>query len=448
MTDSLNPPAEPRPTPTLTDAPNLAPKSVGEPIPYQRVTNAKQLVETYMDDNAIWVTVDGCPERRRTTADNFASKISRRPIDEKVLEDEMVEFSRRRNLPFKQVDIARAIRLVLRDRADERRAEILEPLIKVELTQSDIERADREFKRFAKIIDAEELIAITGLRQFIWAVKAKQTRINVGYPMMLIFANAVQGSGKSEFVLRLLRPLAELASDPVPFPELSDPRSVGLFKNAVVNFDDAGAISRKMLGALKSAITISSSKRREMRSSYQRRHEHDAVFIATTNEGILDLIPDETGHRRFLALPFKNGAVEKGGSPEIWDIVNTLDYGLLWRAVSENEEEPVKAIMKELHEYQSGYVRPDPLDDWLRTFDAMKESVRNITGPNGIPARKLYMLYCDETGEGISEKAFGSAMNRRIRGDGCPLVKRRVADGEMYRPKPRVQDKPPVESGD
>ena len=111
---------------------------------------------------------------------------------------------------------------------------------------------------------------------------------------------------------------------------------------------------------MKSAITLSSSKSRDLGKSRQSRHEHDTVFIATTNENLYRLIPDKSGHRRFAVLPFKNGAVEKGGDQKMRDLVNSLDYQLLWKSVSVQAEPPIAAVLTELHALQAGYFSASP----------------------------------------------------------------------------------------
>ena len=416
--------------------PSLVPAVTDDALlAYRQARTARQVVEVYIDDHAIRVTADGNPERIRGLT-TFAGSVSRRPIDDKILRDEVVEFCQLNALRFTRVDITRAVSLTLMDRAERRRLEILTPLIEVEIDEDEQKRADLEFIRLAKLFDMREELCIACVRHFIWLVKRKQTRRTADHPLMLVVYNAIQGSGKSWFVERLIKQLQELASDGIPFSEIADARSAGLHKNAVAYLDDiGGAISRRLLGAVKSAITLSSSKRRDLGKSRQSRHEHDAVFIATSNENIHRLIPDESGHRRFAVLPFRNGAVEKGGDQNVRDIVNSLDYELLWKSVPVHAEAPIASVLAELHEFQLCYVPPHPLEPWLRNFDFASEAVRNITGPRGVRAQDLYALYREETGDiGMTDTALGRALAERHQRGALPMTKKRFGAGNFYVP--------------
>ncbi|AXK82274.1 hypothetical protein DW352_18145 [Pseudolabrys taiwanensis] len=362
-----------------------------------------------------------------------------KPIDDKILTDEIVEFCARAGYAFAKADISRAVRLTIQDRAVERRAAVMERLIETGLTREETMRADKHFALFATVFDAPEAIVVRGLKQFMFQVKRKQLQEKVGHPLMPIIMNRVQGSGKSELVLRMLKPLEELASDPVPFSEVADPRSSALFSYAVVNIDDAGRLKSGNVPDLKAAITAMHKQNRVLGTSKQRRIVNLASFIASTNENILSLVPDETGHRRFLLLPMKNGAVEKGGSPEVWSTINSLDFDLMWRSVPIDGEEPIKAVLDQLHVYQASYVPPDPILTWLMSFDPSSEAVRNITAPHGdggqkIYAEKLYKLYCDEADDPVTNTSFGKAVKGYIDAGlpGIPFSARERSNDARY----------------
>ena len=107
--------------------------------------------------------------------------------------DEIVEFCRVHSLRFSRADITRAISLLLMDRAEQRRIEILTPLIEVELSQEELNRADAEFMRLAKLFDMPEELCVACVRHFMWLVKRKQTRRIADHPLMLVIYNAIQG---------------------------------------------------------------------------------------------------------------------------------------------------------------------------------------------------------------------------------------------------------------
>src|SRR6185312_4642472 len=103
---------------------SLVPGSHAEAVlAYRTAHTARHIVDAYIDHHSIRVTADGNPERLRNLR-TFSGSISRRPIDEKLLRDEIIELCKSLRLRFSQADINRAIRLVLADRADLRREEI------------------------------------------------------------------------------------------------------------------------------------------------------------------------------------------------------------------------------------------------------------------------------------------------------------------------------------
>ena len=436
---SENPPSNPNASPNSIhqSSSGAGPTASSAKVSNFRGNSAPRArVASYFDDEAIRVDIDGNPVRSRSS-ESFEAQVSRRPIDEKILLDEIIEFCRGLRLPFKRVDIMRAIKLELLDRAEQRRVEILRPLCEAPLSGAERVKAIEEFNRFAQIIDMPPALSIAALRQFMWLFFRKQTRKSVHYPIMLFFFNEVQGSGKSWFIERLLKPLHELASDPVPFSEIADVRSTGLQKNGVVWVDDAGgAVPPKFLGAFKARISVASSKTRVLGQSRQSRQENDAVFIATTNVRLHRLIPDDTGHRRFVEMPFKNGAEEKGGSKEGWKLVEDLDYELMWKSVSEQSDAPIIPFLNELNAYQQGCVPPDPLEAWLSGLDFDRDAVRDVTSPYGITPNDLRALYRFDTGTELSETAFGKAMNVLVEKGTTPVAKKRTAEGFFYNEKP------------
>lgn len=436
MTTSFDPSQQLETKPQLSPddiSPWVNPDSLGTINVYWLARDERELVETYLIDKSILVGADGAPRRFFNEEADLAAKLARLPIDHKIMEDELMEIVHSYDIPFARADVARALRMVCLEQAANRNAKIMRPLYEP-LSVADSTRAEEHFAMFARIIDAPSVISITGVKQFIWSVKTKQLGGRVGFPMMIVLWNTIQGSGKSEFVLRLLKPLGELASDPMPFDEVSDPRSAALFQNAAGNIDDAGALRGKQLAGVKTAITAHDFQRRVLGTSRQRRIENRTTFIATTNEAIHKLVSDPSGHRRFLVLPFRNGAVEKGGDPEVWKIMDELDFELMWRSVSHKDKEPILAIRAELHAFQQGYIPPHPFAVWLNCFDFENEAARNLTGRSGIRAKDFYELYREETGDLMSDKLLGEMVNSANKSGKLPIGKKRTNQGEFFFP--------------
>lgn len=411
------------------------PQSDGAPggnvDPLSVAVNEEDFVQTYLLTQKIIVGADGLPRRESEVGDSVSTILRRLPVDAKVLIEEIEHEAYRRRRPFRRAHIARSLNIALRRQGQDRYAEHMLRLY-APLTADENARAAEQFVRFATLFACPPEIAIVAIRQFIFAAKSKQLGRKVAFPQMLVLMNTVQGSGKSELVLRLLKPLRELASDPVPFDELVDPRSVALFQNVVVNIDDAGPIARSKVALLKSAISSETFQRRILGVSAQRKFHNKTTFIASTNENILKLVPDPTGYRRFMILPFRNGAVEKAGDPDVWKTMDDLDFELMWRAVSVDDAEPVRVARALVHEHQKTYIPMDPFEEWLRAFNFNSEAALNNTGRHGIAATDMYELYRNETGDDSSDTRLGRIANRCAENDLLPFGKTRFGKGEFF----------------
>jgi hypothetical protein len=207
-----------------------------------------------------------------------------------------------------------------------------------------------------------------------------------------------------------------------------------VYEYLLVDVDDMGRMPPDSIPILKSIVTAPWIMRRILGTSRSRRIRQDATFIGTSNRPIRELLTDETGYRRFLMLRFRNGNVAKGGAPDVWPMVNGIDFRLLWRAVSAREERgPIKDHLDALYAQQELYAPIDPLREWLRALDRSTERVRNISGPKGIGAEKLRKLYVEETGQDLSAVAFAREMKRHFSDPMTPFGKQdRLSDGVIY----------------
>lgn len=379
-----------------------------------QLLGAAALVAMYLDKNNIEVKGDQSIVRRIDPTMHIEEKLKLLPINQEVMVDEIILMAEGLDIDLPKGKATRLLASQIRAAAAEARSSILMSLYNDALTPDEQTQAEAHFKALAQVFDMGKSLCVTAIKQFMWSVKRKQLHMTIDNPQMLVIMNRVQGSGKTRFVSRFLAPLKELATDPVPISAITDQFGYELMNYPVVNMDDAGASVQTKVSAMKAIITNSNFQARGMRKSRQDRREQRATFIATTNEDITYLIPDSSGHRRFVVLPLKNGAVEKGGSADIWPIINDLDFELMWRSVPHQAEEPIKAVLKELYEYQSAYMLPGPVEQWVKAFDPTSEEVLNIKGPNGIKAQQLYELFKKETGAEITIKEFGTKMHRYI----------------------------------
>jgi hypothetical protein len=163
-----------------------------------------------------------------------------------------------------------------------------------------------------------------------------------------------------------------------------------------------------------------------------------ATLLGTSNNDISELVNDNTGHRRFAMLPFRNGAVAKGGDPTVWKIVGSIDYVLLWRSVNVFEPSPIKPYVNELLRHQEVH-RPDVLKSWLVGLDFESEDVRRIQTRDGARAQALHELFCVQTGRAITMTQFGIEMRRHVSDPAVPFgPKIRTMNGVHYPLKKRA----------
>jgi hypothetical protein len=308
------------------------------------------------------------------------------------------------------------------------------------LTADEQARADKEFDRLADLIDAPKLLTIAILRHWIWMTKRRAVGLPICDHLALIFFNQIQGTGKTEFVKKFLEPLAELASKPINFEQITNDFAMEIFEFYSVAFlDDLGALPAKKVADWKRKLTADEIQMRPPGSSRSEVVRMKPTYIATTNKR--ELIPDETGNRREAVLPLKNGSVERGGDPAVRATINDLDYRLLWRSVNELEHRsPIKDVLNELVRYQAGWAPVDPVVAWLRTVDRKAAWVRRAAHPRGgVRAKALYDRFALETGSSVKITPFGLIVTKSFDDPSVPFYKRhegRDCNVYLWKPQP------------
>jgi hypothetical protein len=281
-------------------------------------------------------------------------------------------------------------------------------------------------------------LVVVVLQHFVWQVKQKLLNRPVVHHLMPVVSSPVQGSGKTTFVLQFLRPLRELATGPVLLSDFADRRSGDIYRFPAVFIDDMGAIAPHLVPVLKSLVTSEGFRRRRLGSSASVGIRQLSTLIGTTNSGIDELIADETGHRRFAVLPFRNGEIAKGGDARVWATVDSTDYELLWRSVDAFGPCPIEPYLGALVRHQAVSRRPDDLKAWLLGLDPGSEAVRRVTTREGVRAQGLHELFCVETGSTISLTRFGLEMKRHVADPAVPLAPKITTErGKFYPVRPR-----------
>jgi hypothetical protein len=285
----------------------------------------------------------------------------------------------------------------------------------------------------AELFDQPPKLTIGCIAHWIWQVKQKMLGRPVEHHMMLFIFSKEQGNGKSTFVRKLVGPLAEFASGDVLIEDLADRRSEDIFRFPVVVLDDMGRALTDSVSTIKSVMTSDNLNRREMYTSRSKTLRQAATFIGTANRPIHELIDDDSGHRRFVMMPFKSGGSTAGEKERLWKIVNELNFEGLWLSVDAFGPSPILEILTELRDYQTT-LRPLPkVHQWAINLDLSSEEMKSITVRGGVRAEALRDLYVAQTGDQISNQKFSDEMLTCTKNARMPFSgKQRKEVGALY----------------
>ncbi len=335
---------------------------------------------------------------------------------------------------FSGADVKRGLRRVVLEDQRGRENLVMRPLLYGPLDAVEQARAEPMWVRLVEAtLHIDPALGVAVLQHFIWQVKRKQLGLPVCHHLMPVIVSPEQGSGKTTFVIRFLGPLEELASAPVLLSDLADPRSGEILRSPVLFVDDVERLDPRQNAALKSLVTATAVSRRQLGTSKADKRRQRATLIGTANEPVNVLICDPTGHRRFVELPFRNGAVAKGGDAAVWRVVDETDFMLLWRSVDAFEPSPILPNLAGLAAAQAASAPPDRLRECLSRLDLRSAGVRNISVRGGVRADDLRLLLCALLGEEITASRFSARMAELVADPTVPFApKIRLSQGFVY----------------
>lgn len=293
-----------------------------------------------------------------------------------------------------------------------------------------------------KVFDTSEMspdLVIAVLKKFIWQVKRKLANLpelpvtNHLMPVIL----GPQGSGKSTFVHRFVKPLEDLMAT-TDFDQVTDKRNIDLWKSFVLFLDEMAHAQRADIDAVKNAITASYLSRRPMRENSTEIVPQRATFIGCSNKELSQLVNDTTGNRRFFPLRMPRDACR--------DTVNSINFNTLWWSVDLHAADPMLPFMAVAAEIQADERSLSSVEKWLEGF-----STKGRHGVNGatfaelcrgkrIAANDLFKLFSEweavhvPSGYRLNVQNFGSEMNRLIKNspEAVQFVKVRASSGFVY----------------
>ena len=400
------------------------------------------IVKTFVQVHKIEVMGDGMLRYRNTivqadSPDAVEEYLDLIPIDYRDLLDRLALHVEELGYEVGRSELHASLRQVLVYRAHERRREVLAALVRAAVATVDPQSAGREWDRVASLFSMQAALLTAILKHYVWEVYQKILGRPIAHHLMPIIFSTAQGSGKTTFTRRFVSPLGEMASEAALLSDFADARSGQMYRYPSVVLDDMEQIDRKSVGILKSLLTAEGVRRRRLGTSESVRIRQGCMPIGTSNVPISELVPDETGHRRFATLPFRNGQVANGGDADVWDTVASLDYRLLWASVDPFGPAPIAPHLTELYSHQRGQ-RQSRMLEWLLSLDLRSEDVLRITVRQGIKAQGLHELYFVQTGERTSPFRFAEEMLLCMRHPKSPLgSKMKTEFGAVYIVKPQ-----------
>jgi hypothetical protein len=356
------------------------------------------------------MNVRGAPRMALSHAD-IDAYLDRLEADREWLIDEVMLTIKRDGVKFAKSDIERALRVIMREDKKSRKNSILRPLLKAALSEEENARAVREWHRLADgAFEMDTALAVAILQKFIYQVKRKTLGLPIQRHLMPVILSVIQGIGKTKFVLRFLAPIQELATPPALLSDFIDKRSGDLYSYPAVFIDDLEKIEPRLIPTLNALVTGETLARRILGTSQLGHRQQLATLIGTANKEIAELIEDETGNRRFATMRLRNGEVKKGGDPNVWDVIDSTDYDLLWRSVDAFASDPIDPFLEQLFALQESTRKLSDLEAWLLELDLASEAVKAITTPNGVKADMLRGLFNAQTGSDMTMSKFGTHM--------------------------------------
>lgn len=223
--------------------------------------------------------------------------------------------------------------------------------------------------------EVEERVAFLTevMRHWMWGVKRYALGLPVERELMPVLCGP-QASGKT-WAIEALGSVWEELSLPITAAALTDDRQAQvLYRGLVARWDELEGAHKADVDALKRSITSKTIAFRNLYSNAIQERLRTCSFIASTNLPVRHVIKDPTGARRYVEITTPARCD--------WDVLRALDPLVLWDAVSETEDAPIKPILARLDEHQKLLVHQDAVCAWLiaETWDEL--TIRPADSPH------------------------------------------------------------------
>jgi hypothetical protein len=239
-------------------------------------THPVSLVRAYLAARKIEVLFDGSfnfasAPRMATHHGDVAAFLAVEEIDETSIIDDLLLQCKALGIRLTKGDAKRALRQEVGNARNARFAAIIASLVKP-IRKVEKARAKREWARLATAFELDTHLFIAILKHFVWQVKQKALGRRVNDHLMPVVFSKVQGTGKTTFALKFLSPLEELATGPVSLSDFVDLRSGDIYRYLVALIDDMDSLPPRQVPVLKSLLTSTSIRRRELGTSQTTKY--------------------------------------------------------------------------------------------------------------------------------------------------------------------------------
>lgn len=239
------------------------------------------------------------------------------------------------------------------------------------------------------LLNRHDPIAIAVMKHFIWQVKRKLIgKKPINHMMPVIWGPG--GTGKSWTIERLIRVLPEeLVNTSYRIEKAGDDRyNRQLQDSFIIYFDELDGIKHASKNAVKCLITGELAlTSRNMGSHTSTKYQHNATFIATTNDYPSIFMNDEYTNRRLFPIEVdKQSDFEK---------VNSTDFAEIWRQVDETQESSIyiNGVAAQVKEAQQKLQLSRTEKAFLTAAEVKADETNTV---KGIELYKEYCRYCEE----------------------------------------------------
>lgn len=234
------------------------------------------------------------------------------------------------------------------------------------------------------------------MKHFMWQVKRKMWNRHTAYEMMPVLSGPQQ-SGKSTLVQRIIAPVLDHSSY-TNFNEIADNRNIALWNNFILVLDEMGGSTQANLEFIKQKITGHSWSARMMRTNLDTTVVNKSTLIGTTNKQLASLMFDDTGMRRFYEIECY---------PYDRDVINNIDYMMLWRSIDENSD--TELDMRMIKDTQEEYRLITTFESFIREREFPNSGYEEISASNLYDEYRNYEVRVDPKGA-TTQTRFGRLM--------------------------------------